>query len=95
MSETAELLNDIIATIRRYVVLADDAQGIALGLWALHTWAFDGAHATPYISITSPEKRTGKTRLLEVLDLLVHAPFESAPRARRRSTARSRRSARL
>jgi hypothetical protein len=78
MSETSSLLDGTIATIRRYVVLVNDAQAIALALWALHTWAFDGAHATPYISITSPEKRTGKTRLLEVLELLVREPFRVA-----------------
>lgn len=75
MSETAALLADAVGTIRRYVVLANDAQHIALALWALHTWAFEGAHATPYICITSPEKRTGKSRLLEVLELLVRQPF--------------------
>lgn len=68
--ETAALLADVAAFIRRYVVLTD-AQVMAVALWVLHTWAIEAADVTPYLIITSPEKRTGKTRLLEVLDLLV------------------------
>jgi Protein of unknown function (DUF3631) len=36
----------------------------------LHTWAFKAAHATPYLAVESPEKQSGKTRLLEVLELV-------------------------
>jgi hypothetical protein len=41
----------------------------------LHTHAFDAAGSTPYLSITSAEPGSGKTRLLEVLNLLVRAPW--------------------
>ena len=40
----------------------------------LHTWALDAAHATPYLVILSPTKRSGKTRLEETLELLVRDP---------------------
>ena len=33
---------------------------------------------TPYLAVTSPEKRSGKTRLIEVLNLLVAGPLRSA-----------------
>ena len=47
-------------------------------LWAAHTHAFDAFNCTPYLAISSPEKRSGKTRLLEVLELLVREPLPTA-----------------
>ena len=60
--------------IRRFVVLDDD-QMTAVVLWTAHTHAFDAAECTPYLSITSAEMESGKTRLLEVLQLLVANPW--------------------
>ena len=70
----AALLDDIAAITRRYVVLSPD-QASATALWVIHSYAIDAADATPYLHITSPEKRSGKTRLLEVLDLLAARPW--------------------
>jgi hypothetical protein len=67
---TESLLDDVSAFIRRFVVVSP-MQVIAISLWVLHTHLIAVAEATPYLSITSPEKRSGKTRLLEVLELLV------------------------
>jgi hypothetical protein len=39
-------------------------------LWIVHTHALDAADTTPYLNVKSAEKRSGKTRLLEVLSLL-------------------------
>jgi hypothetical protein len=72
--DAAALLDDVVAFIRRYVVLSA-LQAVALALWVLHTWVLDAAETTPYLSITSPEKRSGKTRLLEVLSLLAARPW--------------------
>jgi len=66
----AGLLDDLAAFVRRFVVITD-AQAAVIALWIVHTHALDAAEATPYLSITSPEKESGKTRLLEVLDALV------------------------
>jgi hypothetical protein len=65
----APLLDDVRVLIRRYVIV-DDAQADALALWAAHTHALAAAEATPYLAVNSAEKRSGKTRLLEVLSLL-------------------------
>lgn len=46
-------------------------EAAAFALWVAHTWAFDAAHATPYLLAVSPEKRSGKSRLVEVATLLV------------------------
>jgi hypothetical protein len=69
-----ELLDEISRFIRRFVALSY-VQSVMVALWVLHTHAFDAADCTPYVSITSAEKRSGKTRLLEVLDLLVVRPW--------------------
>ena len=72
----AILLADVTRFVRRFVVLSDD-QLVALALWIVHTHAIEVADATPYLNITSAEKRSGKTRLLEVLDLLVARPWRT------------------
>jgi len=74
---SATLLDDVRTFIRRFVVL-DDAQADAVTLWAAHTHVFDAFGCTPYLAITSPEKRSGKTRLLEVLEFLVRGPLPTA-----------------
>jgi hypothetical protein len=70
----ADLLNQVRAFIRLYVVLGD-AEAVAVTLWVAHTHAIDAAEATPYLDITSPRKRSGKSRLLEVFELLVARPW--------------------
>jgi Protein of unknown function (DUF3631) len=67
--DLGQLLDEVREFIRRYVVL--DAHPVdVLALQTAHTYALDAADVTPYINITSPEKRCGKTLLLEVLSLL-------------------------
>jgi hypothetical protein len=67
----AALLSRVVGFIERFIVLRDHHQAVALALWVVHTHAFGAADSTPYPLITSPEKRSGKSRLLEVLNLLV------------------------
>jgi hypothetical protein len=73
----ALLLDDIAAFIRRFVAMKED-QVVALTLWAAHTHAIGAADATPYLAITSAEKRSGKSRTREVLELLVREPLPAA-----------------
>lgn len=65
----------VIKFMRRFVAFTNDDHAPVLGLWILHTWAFDAAYATPYIYVTSAEKQSGKTRLIEVLNLLARNPL--------------------
>jgi len=71
------LLTELVAFIRSYVVMTA-AQGIAVALWTMHTHAFQAAQTTPYLSITSAERRSGKSRLLEVLAVLAFRPLVAA-----------------
>lgn len=74
----AELLAEVEGFLGRFVVLPGRAECAAVALWIAHSWALDGAHATPYLLLISPEKRSGKTRALEVLELLVARPWRVA-----------------
>ena len=78
---TAFLLGRIENLLRRFVRFTDErgeAEITALSLFVLQTWALDSAHATPYIYVRSPAKRAGKTRLLEVLELVCRNPVRAA-----------------
>lgn len=77
MTELAAVLDATRGFVGRYVVLTD-AQADAVALWIFHSHAVDAADTTPYLSVTSAEKRSGKTRLLEVLEVLVHKPLVAA-----------------
>ncbi len=72
--ELAGLLARVREDIRRYVVLGEDELTL-LALFAAHTYVADAAEATPYIVVESPEKASGKTRLMEVLALLCVRPW--------------------
>jgi hypothetical protein len=72
--DLASLLDDVCRLTRRYVVI-NDHQATVTTLFSAHTYAVDAADATPYLSVGSPEKRSGKSRLLEVLELLVARPW--------------------
>lgn len=73
----ALLLDDLVRFLRRFVVLSE-SQADAIALWVAHTYAIEAADTTPYLWIVSAEKRSGKTRLLEVLELLVRSPLPTA-----------------
>jgi Protein of unknown function (DUF3631) len=72
--EVASVLADTEKYVRRYISLTD-AESCAIALWTLHTHAFDATDLTPYVSITSAEMESGKTRLLETLRHIVARPW--------------------
>jgi hypothetical protein len=68
------LLKRVLAFIRRYVSLSE-SQARVVALWIAHTYTCELVDATPYLAITSAEKQSGKSRLLEVLQVLVSNPW--------------------
>jgi Protein of unknown function (DUF3631) len=72
--DLAPLLDRLRAFVRRFVVLSDE-QAAAVALWVAHTHAIGAADASPYLDITSPEPRCGKTLTLDVVELLVPRPW--------------------
>jgi len=66
----ADLLDELARHVRRYVVLSAE-QATLCALWVVHVFAIAAADVTPYLIVTSPQRRCGKSRLLEVLRALV------------------------
>ena len=80
MNGLADILDGIITILTRHVVFPSKASAVAVALWGPHTHAIQAADATPYIIVTRPEKRAGKTRLQEVLEHLVSNPLRTTKR---------------
>jgi hypothetical protein len=72
----SDLLDRVSDFIGRYVVMSRAQRDLA-ALWVTHTHAFAAAEFTPYLAVTSAEKRCGKTTLLEVLAQLAANPIKS------------------
>jgi hypothetical protein len=68
------LLDAFVEFLRAYVVMTA-AQSDAVALWIAHTHVLDAFETTPFLDITSPEKRCGKSRLLDLLELVVARPW--------------------
>lgn len=75
--DVAQLLEELVESVKRYVILpAAAAKGIAC--WILHAHAHDCADISPILALTSPEKRCGKTTILDLLTDLTPRPLPTA-----------------
>src|SRR5262249_11977847 len=59
-------LDLLTAYVRRYVVVPLEVTH-TVALWVLHAWALDAFGISPYLFLTSPTKRCGKTTLLDLI----------------------------
>jgi hypothetical protein len=71
------LLDAVVDYVSRYVVVTPE-QVTVIALWVLHTHTVDSHGVTPYLWITSAEKASGKTTLLETLEHVVARPWLTA-----------------
>jgi hypothetical protein len=71
----SELLAAIVEFLERYLVFRSPLHAIVVALWIAHTHVLDAFDVTPYLHVHSPQKRSGKTRLLELLEPLVRRPW--------------------
>lgn len=65
------LLDAVRVFIERFCVFPSVAGLDAVTLWAAHAHMVQHFHTTPRLALLSPESGSGKTRVLEILDLLV------------------------
>jgi hypothetical protein len=72
--DLADLLDDVCAFLSRFIAYPDEHTRTAHTLWTAHTHAMDAWESTPRIAFLSPEPGSGKTRALEVTELLVMRP---------------------
>ncbi len=61
----AQTLDEVCAFLRRFMAFSSDAQPVAIALWIAHTYSIEAFDYTPYFHIQSPEKRCGKSLLLD------------------------------
>ena len=76
-NDPARLLDDIEAAVRRYCVLPSEHAYPAVVLWAATTHVLGAFDYAPRLVARSAEKRSGKSRLGEVLAGLVHKPLRT------------------
>jgi Protein of unknown function (DUF3631) len=73
-----DILDETYDYLGKFVWLSNDHARVAATAWVAHTHltrAFEEEkYPTPRLTILSPEKRSGKTRLLEIIRLLVQNP---------------------
>lgn len=70
-AEGEKVLDETLTFIRRFCVLPDEHCLIAVTLWVAHAHMIQHFHTTTRLVLSSPEAGSGKTKVLEVLDLLV------------------------
>ena len=70
----AAILDRVSDFIKRYISLTEP-QARLVTIWIAHTHAVSASTTTPYINVNSAVKQSGKTRLLEVFELLVNKPW--------------------
>ncbi|MFD7655453.1 DUF3631 domain-containing protein [Actinosynnema sp. NPDC059797] len=87
-STGAALLDELHAALTRYVVMPSPEAADAVVLWIAATHAQPAWAQAPRLVIRGPEKRCGKSRLLDVVEATCHDPFitvNSSPSAIYRS----------
>jgi hypothetical protein len=70
-----ELLDALVEFLTTYIVFPDALQAKVVALWVTHTYVLDAFELTPYLSISSAEKRCGKSHLLKLIARLVQRPW--------------------
>lgn len=75
MSEGADLLDELRGALARYVVLPTDEAADAVTLWIAATHVQLAWEHAPRLVITAPEKRCGKSRLLDIVEATCHDPL--------------------
>ena len=71
----AALLDEVHAMLARFVAFPSPENLDAVALWVVHTHALDMFETTPRLALLSPEPGSGKTRALEILEMLVLRPL--------------------
>jgi hypothetical protein len=67
----AKLLDDVRAFLCRFVSYPDEHAAVAHALWVVHAHLMDAWETSPRVAFLSPEPASGKSRALEVTELLV------------------------
>src|SRR5437764_7905716 len=75
--DAVDLLDEVHAFLARFVIYPSEHAQVAHTLWIAHTHLMGAWDSTPRIAFLSPEPGSGKSRALEVSELLVPNPVEA------------------
>jgi Protein of unknown function (DUF3631) len=75
--EPGELFAKVYDFLGRFVCYPSERAHVAHVLWIAHAHCMDAWESTPRIAFLSPEPASGKTRALEISELLVPNPVEA------------------
>ena len=73
----AGLLDEVKEFLQRFVAFPTVNCLVAVTLWVAHADLVQGGENSPRLALLSPEPGSGKTRTLEILELLVPSPLFS------------------
>lgn len=68
----AELLDELKATLQKYVILPSEEAADAVTLWVAATHAVPAWEIATRLFISSPQKRCGKSRLLDIIEAVAY-----------------------
>lgn len=71
----ADYLGAVERFVLRYVAFPSEHEPVAIACWVAHAHLVDLFETSPLLAVTSAEMRSGKTRTLDVIELLVPQPF--------------------
>jgi len=71
---TDPIVKDLESYLAKYISFADTCYSLPLALWTIGTFLFTEFDTFPYVVITSTTKRSGKSRLSEVLSFACSNP---------------------
>lgn len=72
-----QVLTGLRAAIQRYTVLPSEDHAVAVTLWVAATHCVPAFEYATRLAVRSAEKRSGKSRLLEVIDATCHKPLRA------------------
>lgn len=73
-----ELILETTKILKNHVVFKDGYQITACALWIVATWFVDQFDYAPYLMVSSPLKRCGKSTLMKVIERLSYRPAGGA-----------------
>lgn len=69
------ILDELCAWLTKYMVFPNPHIGPVMALWIAHSYAADSFYTTPRLVFSSPVPGSGKTRALELIEGVAHAPI--------------------
>lgn len=72
------VLDEVASVLGRFVVFPSEHEAITVALFITHTYLTEAADFSPYLHVTSAERRSGKTTLIELISELAAHPFLAA-----------------